>query len=317
MRRRTTSQWRATVLVVDDDPTSALHLGELVEEAGHRAYVANTWVDALLAFRRGPVDLVLMDAIMPGVDGFKLTKVIRSRVKSFVPIVFVTGLEDLRTRELCFRSGADDLITKPVDAFELGLRLTAMLRIRRLALDLEAEGEAMEALANLDPLTGLENRRRFETRLASELVRSSRYGHPLSLLVLDADHFKKINDSFGHAVGDEVLQRMGKVLRDNVQSPEAAYRYGGEEFVVLAPDSDLDRARVIGERVRGAFMAATERCEAGAQTLSVGVACTAQLGDPDAGLLFATADRALYLAKQGGRNRVRVFQGDRQRLMAA
>ncbi len=299
------ANWHATVLVVDDDAATAGRIAKMVETAGHAVRVASTWTDALRIYKGEKIDLVLMDAVMPGMDGFKLTQLLRNSDESYVPVVFVTGLEDRKTRELCMHAGADDLLIKPVDALELSLRLTAMLRIRRLTLDLEEKGRVLEQMAHLDPLTGVPNRRAFEDAVARELTRSQRYGHPLCLIVGDVDHFKSVNDTYGHAAGDEVLRQFGAVMRRHVKRPEVAFRYGGEEFVVLAPEMDSRSGAALADRLRRAFHEASAESAAGAQTVSFGVCDTTQIPeDADAGLLFASADRALYLAKEQGRNRV-------------
>lgn len=309
--------WRAHVLIVDDDPTCAASLADQVKRLGHDVTVASSWTEAVRVFGREKFDLVLMDAVMPGVDGFKLTHMLRGRSTSYVPILFVTALGDTRSREQGIHAGADDFLSKPVDDFELRVRLTAMLRIRRLTMDLEAKGKALEEMAHIDELTGIGNRRRFENRLSVELSRARRYEHPLSLLVCDIDHFKSVNDEFGHAVGDEVLQFFGDLLGRQLRSPDAAFRYGGEEFVVLTPETESVAARLLADRLREVFEQDSGTTSAGRRTISIGVSGTDVLGpEVAASQLFETADKALYRAKQNGRNRVYVH-GDRKGIKAA
>ena len=136
----------AQVLVIDDDPTSARALKTAVEACGHAASIALPWTEAVRMFSRDAVDIVLMDAVMPTVDGYKLTQILRSRSRSYVPIVFTTGLNDMRARERCVAAGADDVLTKPVDPPELNLRLMAMLRIRKLTLELETRRGEMATI---------------------------------------------------------------------------------------------------------------------------------------------------------------------------
>lgn len=300
---------RAHVLIVDDDAVGARELARTVEEIGHRATLANSWTDAIRNFGAEDVDLVLMDAVMPTVDGFKLTKILRARASSYVPIVFVTGLADASAREQGVAVGADDFLTKPVDALELKVRMTAMLRIRHLTQDLEAKSRALSRLANLDGLTGIENRRSFDDRLPAELDRARRYEHPLSLLMLDIDHFKRVNDRYGHAVGDTVLEFFGRMLNESTRACDLVYRYGGEEFVLIAPETDSAAALVVAERVRHAFeLRSPEATRAGPQTVSIGASGTDLWErEVDASDLLYGADMALYQAKSSGRNRVACY----------
>jgi diguanylate cyclase (GGDEF)-like protein len=295
----------AHVLVVDDDVTSARHIGDLAANLGHRVSLAKNWVEALRVFAESEIDLVFMDAVMPDMDGFKLTQLIRSRYKKrYVPIVFVTGLNDSKARQLGVEAGADDFLSKPVEDLELRVRLTAMLRIRRLTAALEEKTRELEIIATEDKLTGLKNRRRFDEAFATELSRANRYQKAFSMLLFDIDHFKRINDTFGHAVGDEVLSFVGKMMRDLVRVPDMAFRYGGEEFAILTPETRAQDASVLAERLRKYFEANSHKTSAGAQTLSVGIAGVEELSPgASAEELFAAADEALYRAKSSGRNR--------------
>src|SRR5690606_9270910 len=177
----------------------------LVEAQGHRGLVAHSWTEALQAFMSNAVDLVLMDAIMPSVDGFKLTRILRERARTYVPIVFLTGLTDDDVRRRCVEAGADDLLAKPVDEAELRTRLVAMLRIRRLMLTLEQKNQMLDALARVDSLTGLLNRRALDDQLSLEVARAQRSGRATRLWMIDADHFQRATDAHGHAVGDRLL----------------------------------------------------------------------------------------------------------------
>lgn len=297
----------ATVLIVDDEKLGATQVAAMVQKSGHRTVLAHSWTEAIQRFAEHDVDLVLMDAVMPNVDGLKLTRMLRERSRSYVPIVFLTAQSDSKARRRCIEAGADDLLAKPVDELELYIRLIAMLRIRRLTRALEEKSRALGQLAKIDALTGLENRRMLDERLPKEVERARRYGRELSLLMMDVDHFKKVNDTHGHDVGDEVLVCLGGVLKGNVREADFAHRYGGEEFVVVAPETGLDAAVELAERLRAAFHRASGGASAaGAQTLSIGVASLASLPeDADAPALQTAADAALYEAKRAGRDQVR------------
>lgn len=294
-----TSDVRARVLVVDDDRVGSKMVAAMIERLGHEVILAHEWTDALRVFKSQAIDLVFMDAVMPTVDGFKLTRIFRERSASYVPIVFVTGLTDQRARQRCVECGADDLLTKPVDEFELQIRLTAMLRIRRLTKALEEKSAMLAKMARVDALTGLLNRRALDERLPEEVARARRYDRPLCLLMLDVDHFKLVNDTRGHDAGDGILRGLGEIFRSTMRVTDGIFRYGGEEFVILAPDTDPSEAAILAERIRAAFQ------ERSGETLSVGIACLSGLvEDADSEVLKLAADEALYVAKRGGRDQV-------------
>jgi len=297
-------------LVVDDDISSARYLANQLGADGPEVELAHTWTDAIRKFGHGAFDLVMMDAVMPTVDGFKLTQMLRRRANTYVPVVFVTGLDNQRARERGLAAGADDMLSKPVDDLELRMRVTAMLRIRGLTTELEARHARLAQLAHSDALTGLGNRRSFDVQLEEELGRAARYHRPVSLIVADIDRFKLVNDNLGHAVGDELLRCLGELLGREVRAPDSAFRYGGEEFVLLAPETKSAGAARLAERVRAAFAEVSKATSAGAQTISMGVADTELIDDSeDAAALFELADQALYRAKVLGRNRVEVSDG--------
>lgn len=285
------------VLVVDDDPLSARVVGGLLEEMGCVVRVANGPGAAVAGFK-ADVDLVLMDVEMPTLDGFKLTRMLRERASSYVPVVFLTGRDDEQSQERGLLAGGDDFLVKPVGRFELKMRVISMLRIRRLTLELERQ-------ARVDVLTGVGNRAALERELAARASEHVRYRRPLSILVIDIDHFKKVNDAHGHAAGDEILVQLGAVLRSSIRGADGAFRYGGEEFVVVAPETDAKGAEVLAERIRTRFRSATEDSPYGQQTISIGVA-TSPTDPPVSDLheLQQRADAALYDAKHGGRDRV-------------
>jgi two-component system cell cycle response regulator len=296
----------ARILVVDDDRLGARMVSEMLRGLGHEPTMATNWTTALAEFRRAPPDLVLMDAIMPTVDGFKLTRMLREGSREYVPIVFLTGLQDREARQRGIDAGADDFLIKPVDELLLQMRLNTMLRVRRLTHRLEEHSRHLSRLAKIDPLTGLFNRRVLDERLPRELRRTRRYRRPLSALMLDVDHFKRVNDTYGHDVGDVVLVFLGELLKQQLRDCDEVFRYGGEEFFVLLPETPRPGAREVAERLRRVFEERSPETPAGPQTLSIGVAALADLPGPaDALTLLQAADAALYAAKEGGRNQVR------------
>lgn len=277
----------------------------MLSALGHRTVVAHGWVEALRAFDDRQIDLVLMDAVMPTVDGFKLTRILRERMQSYVPILFLTALANRQARERGIQVGGDDFLTKPLSPVELAVRVGAMLRIRHLTKVLEAKSLELDRLANLDALTGIGNRRAFDRALAHEWERAVRYGHELGIALFDLDGFKQVNDTFGHAAGDELLACFARTLEGSAETPAQVFRFGGEEFVACLPHADEQRTWNFAERVRRQFERRTAvEGAAGPRTVSAGVAA---IGDPrvhSPGMLVELADRALYRAKNEGRNRV-------------
>jgi len=244
--------------------------------------------------------LVLLDLDMPEMDGFAVLRALRADPATVnTTVVVLSGLSDSQDKVAAFDLGATDYVTKPFDFSELRARVRSALRTQRL-LQLLAER------AEVDGLTGLANRAAFNRRWAQETNESQRYGRPLSLAVMDIDFFKKINDTYGHPAGDEVIQGFAKVITAFTRDCDIACRYGGEEFCVIMPETAPEASRIVGERIREAMQGTTwPRHPEHNVTVSVGIAGinagTAGL-TPEAWL--DRADKALYTAKHGGRNRV-------------
>lgn len=284
----------ARILIVDDDALTASRVAELVREFGHVPLVAHDWSEAIEKFDKH-TDLVLLDMVMPKVDGLKLAPLLRERSESYVPIVFLTGRDNDEARERALHAGADDFVTKPVRRLELKVRITAMLRIRALT-------KSLHRGAHVDPLTNIGNRRAFDDALARRCDESRRYQRHFSLILLDIDFFKQINDTFGHAIGDDVLVQLSGVLREGVRGADQVFRYGGEEFAVIAPETGYEGAMILAERLRVGFRIASRKGPAGRRTLSAGVASTEGVELVEPREMFKHADDALYHAKHAGRD---------------
>ena len=302
----------AHVLIVDDERLQCKMLAELLRDWEVVPHTATTLSDALRLYRDARPDLVLLDVMMPQVDGYKLAQIFKQD-SSFVPIIMLTALEDIGSKRRGLSAGADEFLTKPVNEFELQIRMSSMIRIKRLADALEKANQNLAALAMVDPLTDVANRRLLEQRLAEEFQRSRRYGRPLALLMVDIDHFKRVNDDHGHQIGDKVLSLLGRTLRQCTRATDLVGRFGGEEFLVIAPETGVDSARVLAERVRALVMRQNAEFEMQEQavpgvTVSIGVATT-EIGVADQQDLIKCADVALYRAKHEGRNRVIMAEG--------
>jgi diguanylate cyclase (GGDEF)-like protein len=293
-------------LLVDDDRAVLAAMEDMVRELGYEPVTARSWSDALRVYRQSRPDCVLLDVMMPAIDGFKLARILKSEdAERFVPVILITGLGDLESRRRGMASGADDFLTKPVSPVELQIRLSSMLRIKELTDQIQSANEKLAELAATDPLTQLRNRRVVYEQLEREFARARRYKHPLAVFMMDIDHFKSVNDTHGHGVGDEVLRVVARVLRRSTRETDMPGRYGGEEFIVLAPETSAADARVVAERIRANVQADTEAA-AGIPTvtISIGIASTEATAATTFEDVIHLADEALYAAKKRGRNRV-------------
>lgn len=307
------------ILIVDDDLPSALALRKTLETMGYQVEAVHDGAEAWERVRQGGIELLLSDWMMPSINGLELCRLIRAQPDAlYTYIILLTARSGREDRLAGLEAGADDLLAKPVDAGELTARLTVAGRILAIQEQLRAHAMQLEDLhlalerqnsllakrASTDGLTGLSNRRHFDESLASALSYAERHRGPLSLVLLDTDHFKAYNDAFGHQAGDQVLRAVAETLRSHSRSHEVVARYGGEEFAVILPETDAADARRIAERLRSAI--ANRGWKHRAVTASFGVA-TAIPPYPDAARLVERADRALYHAKARGRDRVSHF----------
>jgi diguanylate cyclase (GGDEF)-like protein len=308
------------ILVVDDDPTVCLLLRKLLTGAGHTVHVARDGHEGLaLALRHQP-QLVITDLMMERHDGLQLIRSLRqTEFGRSIYIMVLTILDDDDKLAEAFDCGADDYLTKPVETKPLLARLKAGMRmireqqtlrqereeLRRLLLELSIANQRAQEDALTDVLTGLYNRRHALERLAQEWAEAERGHRPLSVLALDIDHFKSVNDNHGHDAGDAALRQFADILRNFSRTPDVPCRFGGEEFLLIAPDTPLDGALQLAERIRVAVQHKTLVANGVTLhlTVSIGVAeKTARHASVDE--LIKVADQALYQAKQLGRNRV-------------
>ncbi|MDX2009744.1 MAG: diguanylate cyclase [Myxococcaceae bacterium] len=315
------------VLLVDDDRAVLELLRRGLEPQGYRFVEAEDGTQALTAIRKHHPDLILMDVEMPGLGGVEVCRIVKANQGAgfaFTPVILMTaGRSSGKVEGL--ELGADDYLIKPFDMLELSARVKSMLRLKalqdtlveknkeldRINHELEEKRAALEQLSRIDGLTGLVNRRHFEERLAAEWARSERYRAPLSCLLLDIDHFKKVNDTWGHPFGDVVLKEVAKVARRALRDVDVIARYGGEEIIALLPETSPDEAWRAAERVRMGVEAMRLTCrtveppEQVRCTASIGVATAPAPTIESAEQLVQLADECLYEAKQGGRNQVR------------
>lgn len=302
------SRGEGCILIVEDSAAMRSYIRTALEGAVGDLEIIEAG-DGLSGFKmlvkREP-QLVLCDLQMPDFDGMKLLRLRAARVELVdIPIVMLTAEHEAERKVEVLEAGAADYITKPFHKAELVARVRVHLRLKSLKDELRLANTKLEALAKTDALTGIGNRLSFDQFLLEELQRTARYRTPLSLVLMDIDHFKGVNDTYGHLMGDQVLRGIGKSLRGLLRSTDRACRYGGEEFAVLLPHTDLKRGAATAERLRHEISGL--RHQQGQSTLqvtvSMGVACVDQENIP-ASTFISRADTALYAAKNAGRNRV-------------
>ncbi|HEY2028815.1 MAG TPA: diguanylate cyclase [Myxococcales bacterium] len=292
---------RALILVVEDDEDARMVLTELLRPR----YDVDAVGDGETALKRAAElkpDLVLLDLFLPGMDGFgALTGLRRNSKTADTPVIFLSAQGDAETKSQGLSLGAADYLAKPFSEQEL------MARVDR-TLKLTAQKEHYRALAQTDGLTGLPNFRSFHARLEEEVSRATRYGHPLACAMVDLDGLKTINDKMGHAAGNRAIVALADAVREELRDTDFAARYGGDEFVVLLPQTSEPQAALFAERLRRRLVEASERAGLPVRG-SIGVAAVSadELEAPDASEdLLRRADEALYRAKRSGRDRVEV-----------
>ena len=294
------------ILIVDDNPRQAERVStELSVE--HRPVVETEPYKAVLT-ARGPVDLVIVNANAKAFDGLRFAAQLRSdEATRNIPILSVVDIDERPKAVKALEIGVNDILARPIDPGELAARVRTQIRRKRYTDYLRSNLDHSLELAVTDQLTGLHNRRYMAGQLEALMRRARQGGEPVSLLVIDIDHFKKVNDSFGHDVGDEVLAEFAVRLASNVRAVDLPVRHGGEEFVVVMPDTELEDARRIAERIRLHVAGAPFRVMGGEELLSVtiSVGCATSAGEDDSpNALLKRADEAVYEAKSAGRNRV-------------
>jgi two-component system cell cycle response regulator len=294
------------IVVADDNERQSRRIFEELS-ADHRPVVEADPDKAHLA-ARARADLLIVNAASKGFDGLRLAASVRSdEATRHLPILAIVEQGERARMVKALDLGVNDILARPVDPEELSARVRTLVRQKRYTDFLRNNLDQSLELAVTDPLTGLNNRRYMSGQLGALVRRASRGGEPVAALLIDIDHFKLINDSFGHDVGDEVLREFAVRLATNVRAVDLACRFGGEEFVVIMPDTDIETAHQIAERLR-IHVAGSPFRVAGSEeplsvTISIGVACTTGTGDtPEA--LLKRADEAVYDAKASGRNQV-------------
>ena len=303
------------ILIAEDDAVSRTILRRAVEKIGHECLAAADGEEAWGLYEENPdLDVIISDWMMPGVDGLELCRRVRGDGRGgYTYFIFLTALGDREYLLQGLEAGADDYLSKPLDRDELGMRLTSALRVTELYRRLAFQNEELEKLNRMlfeqsrqDVLTSLGNRLRLTEDLQSLQSRAERYGHTYAVVVCDVDFFKAYNDRYGHLAGDDVLRRVAATISSGLRNGDSAYRYGGEEFLIVLPEQNAEAAANTADRLRRAVedlgIPHANSPPVGLVTISAGFATSAGMEDADA--LLKAADAALYAAKKAGRNRV-------------
>jgi diguanylate cyclase (GGDEF)-like protein len=304
---------KARILLVEDNAAQARLICEGLSRNGFEVVQVDNGMAAIRVAKSEKIDIVLLDLVLPDIDGNEVCRWLKLNPDTkALPIIMLTAKGDSNDKVAGLEAGADDYLQKPFDENELNARIYARLRVKSQQDELQQKNRQLEVmltqvetLAIMDSLTGLINRRRFETILTTEFKKSVRYLQPLSCMMIDIDYFKTINDTFGHQTGDIVLQEVARLIQTTIREVDTPARWGGEEFVVLSPNTTKQNAfhaanRILKSISTHEFPAIDQR----KLTVSIGVA-----GIPDPGIdspekLVHAADLALYQAKRNGRARV-------------
>jgi len=309
---------KARLLLVEDSAAQGSQTKAQLEHLGYEVRWVQSGIEALKWARQEPPDLIVLDVVMEDIDGFAVCRWLKLHNGTRdIPIIMLTVRAEVEDRVHGLQVGADDYLPKPFSDRELEARIFAALRSKTTHTELiernrqlESMLHHVESLAITDPLTGLFNRRRFGDVLRREVAVTRRYKNSLSLLMIDIDHFKVINDRFGHDAGDEVLRTIAAALSSGLREVDLAARYGGEEFAIVMPHTNKANASIVAERIAKQVSKVVHEFngEKIHLTASLGLAEVSDLSDPSAENLVKASDIALYEAKRAGRNRIVMFE---------
>jgi len=297
------------ILLVEDSATLRFAMRNYIIDAGHEPLLARSGEEALQLLENTPVDMIIMDVEMPGLNGFETTRLIREWLAGhWIPIIFVTGLNEDENYREGIEAGGDDYLIKPVSFMIIKAKIRAMERIAEMRDQLSQLNSELEALSQLDSLTHIYNRRTFNELAQQQWALAKRHQQPISALMIDVDHFKLFNDHYGHPAGDTCLKKVTQAIKSCLhRSADILGRYGGEEFIVLLPETDakgaMRVAQAIGEAIEGTQIRHDVSPSSNLVTASIGGATCLRTTGHDLEELIKNADRALYKAKRAGRNR--------------
>ena len=294
----------ATVMIVDDSMLVRAVVRAGLEAEDYHVVEAEDGTVALQLCRAQPPDVILLDIVMPGLDGYQVLAQLKADPQlSHIPVVFLTGRTGMADVVTGLRAGAHDYLKKPFEPEELLARVGSAIHVKQLQDQLRDRNAQLDQLSRTDALTGLYNRRHLDEELGRRHGEARRYHDSLGLVLLDIDHFKQVNDAHGHPVGDDVLSEVASRIQNQLRLEDVAGRWGGEEFLVILPRTDLPGVLELAERIRRAVSATP--VIAGDQRIDVTISggCAVGPGESPAELL-RRADKRLYQAKAAGRDQI-------------
>ncbi len=296
---------RHSILIIDDEVKLLKRLKQLLAAEGYQITLAETGRQGLQALEKCPFDLVITDLIMPEGSGTTVMDYIRSHCPETLLSV-ITGHASVESAITALRTGAYDYIVKPFRSEVVKLAVKRACERIDLQQRLKTATRQLQLLAITDALTNLYNQRYFKERLTEEFERTKRYAHPLSCVMIDVDNFKQLNDAYGHLEGDKILKLVAQLIKQSIRSSDFLARYGGDEFVLLLPQTPGNRASLLAERIQQAVATslASAYQDLDPLTISLGIATLPHPDIKEELDLLSLADKALYKAKQAGRNRI-------------
>ena len=292
-------------LVVEDDKAVRELIHIFLEKSGFESFTAISAEEGLDILKDQEIGIVLTDVQLPGMNGLELTKIIKHDYDA--DVIIMTGYSLDYSIEDAMARGASDLIIKPIRLEDLLLRINVVLKKRSEKQENCRKLEELTFLTTRDDLTGLFNTRQFYRHIAKEVDRSNRYFRPLALILMDIDNFKSLNDTYGHLFGDKILSGIGEIIKLAIRTQDTAYRYAGDEFTIILPETELEMAISVAERVRQAIEIETQALSYPKPlkvTVSIGV--VEYLTDEDIKSFVHRADSAMYVSKKRGRNKISI-----------
>lgn len=309
------------ILIAEDDTSSLIISRRTVEKLGHECLAARDGEEAWRLYLANPVDVILSDLMMPGLDGLELCRRVRERAREpYTYFIFLTAMSDRDHYLDGMKIGADDYLSKPLKRLDLEAGLIAGKRVTTLHRTLMEQKAELARLnrklfeqARTDPMTGLGNRLRLEEDLEALGARVTRHHHCYCVGLCDVDDFKQYNDRYGHLPGNDVLRAVADAIAGGLRTSDTAYRYGGEEFLVILPEQTLESSAIAIDRIRRSIedlaIPFEEDTPYGVVTISAGVACLPAGDEKSLDALLREADAALYSAKRAGKNRTALHEG--------
>ena len=291
------------ILIVEDDDAIRSSIQDFLTESDYKTFSVPNAEEAFEIIKSGTIQIVITDIKLPGKNGLQLTSQIKQNFD--IDVIVMTGYSENYSYEEAINKGASDLVFKPFRFEELLLRLKRVLNERRLTKERNRILSKLENLAITDGLTKLYNLRHFYNLLEVEIDRCRRYGHSLALLLFDIDNFKVYNDTYGHLEGDKVLVKIGQIIRSCLRTMDSAYRYGGEEFTIILPETTAQEANNVANRIRIAVELENFIPKAGkVATVTISIGVTEYHNDEQLSEFIKRADQAMYLSKEKGRNTI-------------